>query len=284
MTKEKAQPGDRIAKVMARAGLCSRRDAEKWIALGRVSINGKVLEAPGVTVKPGDDVRVDGQPLPTADRARLWRFHKPKGLVTTHKDEKGRTTVFEVLPSHLPRVVSIGRLDLTSEGLLLLTNDGGLARELEHPSRGWVRRYRVRVHGRVENSTLARLKRGVTVDGVRYGPIDAAIDSTMADGQEKNKGGSKANTWVTVALSEGKNREVRKVMEFLGLTVNRLIRVSYGPFQLGKLEIGGLEEVPAHVARQQLGGATPTGFNLKRKRAKDGPTAKKRDEKTSDET
>ena len=181
--KKSAEAGDRIAKVMARAGLCSRRDAEKWILLGRVAINGKVLESPAVTVKPGDDVRVDGQALPTPDRARLWRFHKPKGLVTTHKDEKGRTTVFEVLPSHLPRVVSIGRLDLTSEGLLLLTNDGGLARELEHPSRGCVRRYRVRVHGRVENSTLARLKRGVTVEGVRYGPIDAAIDSTMADGQ-----------------------------------------------------------------------------------------------------
>ena len=282
--KKAAQTGDRIAKVMARAGLCSRRDAEKWIVLGRVSINGKALDTPAVTVKPDDDVRVDGQPLPTADRARLWRFHKPKGLVTTHKDEKGRTTVFEVLPTHLPRVVSVGRLDLTSEGLLLLTNDGGLARELEHPSRGWVRRYRVRVHGRVENSTLARLKRGVTVEGVRYGPIDAAIDSAMADGFEKNKGGSKANTWVTVALSEGKNREVRKVMEFLDLTVNRLIRVSYGPFQLGKLEPGGLEEVPAHVVRQQLGGATPTGFGLKRKRAKDGDTAKKRDEKTPDET
>ena len=260
--EKETEKGDRIAKVMARAGLCSRRDAERWIAAGRVSLNGKILETPAVTVRPGDDVIVDGQPLPTPDRARLWRFHKPKGLVTTHKDEKGRTTVFEVLPDNLPRVVSIGRLDLTSEGLLLLTNDGALAREMEHPSRGWVRRYRVRVHGRVDAGMLARLKKGVTVEGVRYGPIDAAIDKTEA----KESAVSKANTWVTVALSEGKNREVRKVMEFLGLTVNRLIRVAYGPFQLGKLEPGTLEEVPGQVVRQQLGGQSPSGLDLKRKR------------------
>lgn len=259
MTDDK---GDRIAKVMARAGLCSRRDAEKWIAAGRVSLNGKVLETPAQVVRAGDDVRVDGKPLPTADRARLWRFHKPKGLVTTHKDEKGRTTVFDVLPPDLPRVVSVGRLDLTSEGLLLLTNDGALARELEHPSRGWVRRYRVRVHGRVDEKMLGRLKKGVTVEGVRYGAIDAAIDKVEGAGKSL-----KSNTWVTVALTEGKNREVRKVMEFLGLTVNRLIRVSYGPFQLGKLEPGELEEVPAQVVRQQLGAAAPAGLNLKRKRA-----------------
>jgi len=251
---------------MARAGLCSRRDAEKWISAGRVMLNGKVLDTPAVTVKPGDDVRVDGQPMPTADRARLWRFHKPKGLVTTHKDEKGRTTVFDVLPPDLPRVVSVGRLDLTSEGLLLLTNDGALAREMEHPSRGWVRRYRVRVHGRVDASMLARLKKGVTVEGVRYGPIDASIDT--GEGLEK-KSLSKSNSWVTVALSEGKNREVRKVMEHLGLTVNRLIRVAYGPFQLGKLEPGVLEEVPGQVVRQQLGKGAPTGLNLKRQRPTD---------------
>jgi 23S rRNA pseudouridine2605 synthase len=267
---EKKQPddkGERIAKVMARAGLCSRRDAEKWIAAGRVSLNGKILETPAVTVRDSDDVRVDGQPLPTADRSRLWRFHKPKGLVTTHKDEKGRTTVFDVLPPDMPRVVSIGRLDLTSEGLLLLTNDGALAREMEHPSRGWVRRYRVRVHGRVDNAQLARLKKGVTVDGVRYSPIDAQRDTTPEgkDG-EKSRTTSKANTWVTVALAEGKNREVRKVMEFIGLTVNRLIRVAYGPFQLGKLEPGVIEEVPRHVVRQQLGAATPQGINKKRQR------------------
>ncbi len=262
--KPDEEKGDRIAKVMARAGLCSRRDAEKWIAAGRVSLNGKVLETPAVVVRENDIVVVDGQPIPTADRARLWRFHKPKGLVTTNKDEKGRTTVFDVLPPELPRVVSIGRLDLTSEGLLLLTNDGTLAREMEHPSRGWVRRYRVRVHGRVDNAQLARLKKGVTVDGVRYSPIEALVDKTMVDGKEKNT--SKSNTWVTVALSEGKNREVRKVMEYLGLTVNRLIRVSYGPFQLGKLEPGVLEEVPRHVVRQQLGAAAPSGLNKKRQR------------------
>jgi 23S rRNA pseudouridine2605 synthase len=277
-TKDKDEKGDRIAKVMARAGLCSRRDAEKWIALGRVSVNGVTLKTPAVVVRDDDDVRVDGKQLPTADRARLWRFHKPKGLITTHKDEKGRTTVFEVLPPNMPRVVSVGRLDLTSEGLLLLTNDGTLARELEHPSRGWVRRYRVRVHGRVDDKSLARLKNGVTVDGVRYGPIDAHVDKAPEGEKTTSKSASKSNTWVTVALTEGKNREVRKVMEFIGLTVNRLIRVSYGPFQLGKLDTGGLEEVPAHVVRQQLGTATPAGLSRKRQRNEKAPdkNAKKR--------
>jgi 23S rRNA pseudouridine2605 synthase len=259
MTEPDAK-GERIAKVMARAGLCSRRDAEKWIGEGRVTLNGEILKTPAVTVRDEDVITVDGEPLPTADRARLWRFHKPKGLVTTHKDDKGRQTVFDVLPPHLPRVVSVGRLDLTSEGLLLLTNDGAMARELEHPSRGWVRRYRVRVHGRVDAALLARLKKGVTVDGVRYGPIEAALDSAT----NPEKGAAKSNVWVSVALSEGKNREVRKVMEYLGLTVNRLIRVSYGPFQLGKLEPGLVEEVPRHVVRQQLGAATPAGFERKR--------------------
>lgn len=259
--------GDRIAKVMARAGLCSRRDAEKWIAAGRVSVNGEILKTPAITVRDSDKIRVDDKPLPTADRARLWRFHKPKGLITTHKDEKGRTTVFDVLPPEMPRVISIGRLDFTSEGLLLLTNDGALAREMEHPSRGWVRRYRVRVHGRVDNALLARLKAGVTVEGVRYGPIDAHID-TAPDGEKGaiKSSPSKSNSWVTVALTEGKNREVRKVMEYLGLTVNRLIRVSYGPFQLGKLDAGVLEEVPAQVVRQQLGQSAPSGLNKKRQR------------------
>ncbi len=250
-------PGERIAKVMARAGLCSRRDAEKWIAAGRVSVNGTVLTSPAINVQDSDDVRVDNEQLPVADRARLWRFFKPKGLVTTHKDEKGRTTVFEVLPPDLPRVISVGRLDLNSEGLLLLTNDGDLARELEHPSRGWVRRYRVRVYGRVEDRTLALLKKGVTVDGVRYGSIEATRD---------NDGPSKSNVWLTVGLTEGKNREIRKVMEHLDLQVTRLIRVSYGPFQLGNLEEGFLEEVPGHVMRQQLGDAAPKGLNKKRQR------------------
>ena len=268
------EKGERIAKVMARAGLCSRRDAERWIALGRVSLNGKVLDTPAQVVRSDDDVRVDGKPLPSVDRARLWRFHKPKGLVTTHKDERGRTTVFDVLPPDMPRVVSIGRLDLTSEGLLLLTNDGALARAMELPERGWVRRYRVRVHGRVDDKMLARLKKGVTVDGVRYGSIDATIDKV--EGADKPL--SKSNTWVTVSLSEGKNREVRKVMEFLGLTVNRLIRVSYGPFQLGKLEPGVIEEVPSQVVRQQLGNAAPAGLNIKRKRAQREPKTRDAEE------
>ncbi len=282
-TKNDMEKGDRIAKVMARAGLCSRRDAEKWIALGRVSINGQILKTPAVVVRPGDDVRVDGTQLPTADRARVWRFHKPKGLITTHKDEKGRTTVFEVLPDTMPRVVSVGRLDLTSEGLLLLTNDGALARELEHPSRGWVRRYRVRVHGRVDDKGLARLKNGVTVDGVRYGPIDAHVDKAPEGEKTTSKSASKSNTWVTVALTEGKNREVRKVMEFIGLTVNRLIRVSYGPFQLGKLDIGGLEEVPAQVVRQQLGTTAGAGLNKKRQR-NEKASGKDRKKTESDES
>lgn len=262
MSPPAAEKGERIAKVMARAGLCSRRDAEKWIAAGRVSVNGEMLTSPARTVTEDDDVRVDGEALPVADRARLWRFHKPTGLVTTHKDEKGRPTVFEALPPDLPRVVSVGRLDLNSEGLLLLTNDGDLARELELPARGWMRRYRVRVHGRVDAAMLARLKTGVTVEGVRYGPIAASLDSDKDPG----KGPAKSNVWVTVALAEGKNREVRKVMAHLGLQVTRLIRVAYGPFQLGKLEVGALEEVPGHVVKQQLGAAAPKGLARKRQR------------------
>ena len=185
----------------------------------------------------------------------MWRFHKPKGLVTTHKDEKGRTTVFENLPPDLPRVVSVGRLDINSEGLLLLTNDGALARALEHPSRGWVRRYRVRVHGRPDPKPLAKLKNGITVEGVRYGPIIAAIDETK-EGAAKT---GKRNVWLSMALSEGKNREVRKVLAHLGLSVTRLIRVSYGPFQLGKLEEGGVEEIAGQVVREQLGVARLRG-------------------------
>lgn len=253
-----APKGERIAKIMARAGLCSRRDAEKWIAAGRVSVNGEKLKTPAVVIGPNDQVVVDGEPLPQADRARVWRFHKPKGLVTTHKDEKGRTTVFEVLPPEMPRVVSVGRLDITSEGLLLLTNDGEIARTLEHPSRGWVRRYRARVYGRPDAKLLAPLEQGVTVEGVRYGPITATIDET--------EGPTKSNVWISISLSEGKNREVRKVLAHIGLTVTRLIRVSYGPFQLGKLEPGGIEEIPAQVVRQQLGAGAPSGLAKKRKR------------------
>ena len=255
---EKADKGERIAKVMARAGLCSRRDAEKWIAAGRVKVNGEMLESPAVVVGPKDEIVVDGEPLPQADRTRVWRFHKPKGLVTTHKDEKGRTTVFEVLPPDMPRVVSVGRLDINSEGLLLLTNDGEVARTLEHPSRGWVRRYRARVYGRPDARLLASIKDGVTVDGVHYGPIDATLDG--------GEGAAKSNVWITLALSEGKNREVRKVLAHLGLTVTRLIRVAYGPFQLGKLEPGVLEEIPAQVVKSQLGAGAPSGLSKKRNR------------------
>ncbi|MGE3333727.1 MAG: pseudouridine synthase [Rhodospirillaceae bacterium] len=260
--EDAAGKGERIAKVMARAGLCSRRDAEKWITAGRVTVNGEVLKTPARTVTADDDVFVDGERLPVADRARLWRFHKPVGLVTTHKDEKGRSTVFDSLPPEMPRVVSVGRLDLNSEGLLLLTNDGDLARELELPARGWARRYRVRVHGRVDTKMLERLKNGVTVEGVRYGEIIATLDGAT----DPTKGPAKSNVWISVSLTEGKNREIRKVMAFLGLSVTRLIRVSYGPFQLGKLEPGRVEEVPGHVVRQQLGNAAPKGLSLKRKR------------------
>lgn len=238
-----SETGERIAKVMARAGLCSRREAERWIAEGRVAVNGRVLESPAVLVTETDDVRVDGKPLAAPERTRLWRYHKPAGLVTTHRDEKGRKTVFEALPPTLPRVISVGRLDLNSEGLLLLTNDGALARRLELPATGWVRRYRVRVHGKPDPAALAALAEGIAIDGVAYGPIDAKLDRTQG-----------SNAWVTVALREGKNREVRRVFEHLALPVTRLIRVAYGPFQLGALPRGAVEEVPGKVLKEQLGG------------------------------
>jgi 23S rRNA pseudouridine2605 synthase len=237
-----APEGERIAKVMARAGLCSRRDAEAWIAEGRVSVNGKKLQSPAINVQPHDDVRVDGKPLPEAEKTRLFRYHKPRGLVTTAKDPEGRPTVFENLPDNLPRVISVGRLDLNSEGLLLLTNDGELARKLELPATGWVRRYRVRVNGRIDPASLTRLAEGIEVEGVRYGAIEAILD--------RQQGG---NAWLTMSLTEGKNREIRKVCAFFGWTVSRLIRLSYGPFQLGHLERGEIEEVPGKVLRDQLG-------------------------------
>lgn len=262
--------GERIAKILARAGLCSRRDAERWIAEGRVSVDGKVLDSPAVTVTEASDVRVDGKPIPQPERARLWRYHKPAGLVTTHRDEKGRPTIFESLPADLPRVISIGRLDLTSEGLLLLTNDGALARRLELPSTGWVRRYKVRVHGAVEPERLAALARGVTVDGVSYGPIRAEMDRQQG-----------SNAWLTVALREGKNREIRRVLEHLGYSVTRLIRLAYGPFQLGALPRGEVEEVPKKVLADQLGtgggatsGAGGDGNNKARPKKKPPARAK----------
>ena len=237
-----AEKGERIAKLLARAGLCSRRDAERWIAEGRVAVGGTVLTSPAVNVTADDDIRVDGKLVPAAAPARLWRYHKPAGLLTTHRDDRGRPTLFEKLPKDLPRLVSVGRLDLTSEGLLLLTNDGALARELELPARGWVRRYKVRVHGVPDPERLAALERGVRVGGIAYGPIRAAL--------ERQQG---SNAWLTVSLSEGKNREVRRVMEHLGLTVTRLIRLAYGPFQLGHLPRGEVDEVPRRVVAEQLG-------------------------------
>ena len=236
-----ADGGERIAKRLARAGLCSRRDAERWIAEGRVAVNSRVLDSPACVVRSGDVVQVDGKVIPEPEPARLWRYHKPSGLVTTARDEKGRETVFDRLPPDLPRVVSIGRLDLTTEGLLLLTNDGELARFLELPATGWTRRYRVRVFGEVDERQLAALEKGPTIEGVKYGPIEAALDRIQG-----------RNAWLTVSLKEGKNREIRKVMESLGLQVNRLIRVAYGPFQLGKLEEGAVEEVPKRVVREQI--------------------------------
>jgi 23S rRNA pseudouridine2605 synthase len=233
--------GERVAKFLARAGVCSRRDAERLIAEGRVKLNGKVLDTPAVKVTAQDKVSVDGRPIGAAEPTRLWRFHKPTGLVTTHRDPAGRATVFEHLPGDMPRVISVGRLDLTSEGLLLLTNDGALARRLELPSNGWLRRYRARAFGRVEQAELDTLKDGVTVEGVRYGPIDARLERAAA------------NSWITLSLSEGKNREVRRVLEALGLKVNRLIRIAYGPFQLGTLAPGAVEEIPRKMLKEQLG-------------------------------
>ncbi|MCA8928225.1 MAG: rRNA pseudouridine synthase [Alphaproteobacteria bacterium] len=234
--------GERIAKRLARAGLCSRREAERWIEAGRVAVGGKVLTSAAVNVSETDVITVDGQPIPSAEPARLWRYHKPSGLVTTNRDPEGRPTVFDRLPPELPRVMTVGRLDLTSEGLLLLTNDGALARELELPSRGWLRRYRVRAHGQIDPARLAQLEKGPVVDGVRYGPIQATLD--------EQKG---SNAWITVALREGKNREIRRVMQWLGYPVSRLIRTAYGPFQLGKLPRGAVEEVGRKALRDQLG-------------------------------
>jgi 23S rRNA pseudouridine2605 synthase len=255
ITPDRAAP-ERIAKIMARAGLCSRRDAERWIAEGRVAVDGTVLTSPAVTVTAENEVRVDGQPLPGAERARLWRYHKPSGLVTTHRDEKGRPTVFGALPTDLPRLISIGRLDLGSEGLLLLTNDGALARRLELPATGWVRRYKVRVHGFVDPARLAALARGTTVDGIAYGPIRAQLDRQQG-----------SNAWVTLSLQEGKNREVRRVLDHLGYPVTRLIRLAYGPFQLGHLAKGAIEEVPKKVLAEQLGKGDAAGeVNAHRRR------------------
>lgn len=234
--------GERIAKFLARAGVASRRESERLIEQGIVTVDGRVLTTPAFKVTPEMDVRVDGARVGAKAPTRLWRYHKPKGLVTTHRDPEGRSTVFEAVATRLPRVISVGRLDLTTEGLLLLTNDGALARLLELPSTGWTRRYRVRAYGRIAQKELDALAEGVDVDGVRYGPIRATLDQTQG-----------GNQWITMSITEGKNREVRRIMEYLGLRVNRLIRIAYGPFQLGALKEDGIEEVPGKQLKEQLG-------------------------------
>ena len=236
--------GERIAKVMARAGLCSRRDAEEWIAAGRVAVNGKPIASPAVNVSGRDRITVDGKPMPRRERTRLFLYNKPAGLVTTNADPQGRPTVFDALPKELPRLMSVGRLDIGTEGLLLLTNDGGLARVLELPDTQWLRRYRVRAHGRVTQTELDRLRDGISIDGVNYGPIEATLDREQG-----------ANVWLSFAIREGKNREVRNVLGHLGLQVNRLIRVAFGPFDLGELRDGATAEVETPALREQLGEA-----------------------------
>jgi len=248
MTKPSAASpaaGERLAKRIARAGLCSRREAERWIEAGRVAIDGKIVESPAVNVDGKTRVTVDGNPLPKAAGARLWRYHKPKGLVTTHRDPQGRPTVFASLPSDLPRVISVGRLDLNSEGLLLLTNDGALARHLERPATGLERQYRVRAYGRLAPGALARIANGISINKVRYGPIAARLEKSQS-----------TNLWLRVTLTEGKNREIRNVLEYLGLQVNRLIRTAYGPFQLGELPPGALREVPARAIAEWVKGSS----------------------------
>ena len=237
---------ERIAKRIARAGICSRREAEALILAGRVKLNGKILDTAACIVTAKDRIEIDDKRIPTAAPARLWRYYKPRGLVVSNRDEKGRDTIFDHLPDSLPRVISIGRLDLDSEGLLLLTNDGDLARHLELPSTGWTRKYRVRVRGLVDPLKLDNLSDGVTIDGIHYDEVLARLDNQMP-----------SNAWLTIAIKEGKNREIRYIMEYLGYPVSRLIRLSYGPFSLGNLEVGNVREVKTNVLAEQLGLARP---------------------------
>jgi len=239
---EPAKDGERIAKRLARAGLCSRRDAERWIAAGRVKVDGEVLTTPACVVTEKSRIEVDGKPLPEAERPRLWRYHKPPGEIVTARDPQGRKTIFDSLPKSMPRTIAIGRLDFMSEGLLLLTNDGGLARRLELPANGWIRQYRARVHGEVAAERLAALAKGITVEGVHYGPIKASLDRQQ-----------RTNAWLNIALSEGKNREVRRVLAHLDLPVVRLIRTAFGPFHLGDLERGAVQEMPTQALDNLLG-------------------------------
>jgi len=234
--------GDRIAKVLARAGVASRREAERMIEAGRVAVNGRILISPAFNVTPEDRITVDTQPIAEAEETRLWLYHKPTGLVSTNSDEQGRDTIFDHMPAELPRVLTVGRLDLNSEGLLLLTNDGALKRKLELPSTGWLRKYRVRVKGAPNEKSLEPLRKGIVIDRERFQPMIVTIDRQQG-----------ANAWLTIGIREGKNREIRRAMDYVGLTVNRLIRVSYGPFQLGELKTGQVEEIRRKIVRDQLG-------------------------------
>jgi 23S rRNA pseudouridine2605 synthase len=237
--------GDRIAKVLSRAGIASRREAERMIAEGRVTVNGKVIDSPALNIIGGARITVDGKDVGEPDPPRIWLYHKPAGLVTTERDEKDRATVFASLPEEMPRVMSVGRLDINSEGLLILTNDGELKRKLELPSTGWLRRYRVRIKGSASEASLDKLRAGITVEGINYQPMTVTFDRQQG-----------ANAWLTISIREGKNREIRRAMEYIGATVNRLIRVSYGPFQLGSLPQGEVEELKQRVVRDQLGLST----------------------------
>ncbi len=249
---EKKHEGERIAKRLSRAGVASRREVERMIEAGRVSVNGKVLESPALNVLPSDRILVDNKPVAVAEPARLWRYYKPKGLVSTNNDEKGRETIFDRLPDDLPRVMTVGRLDLNSEGLLLLTNDGELKRRLELPSTGWVRKYRVRINGYPTNETLEPLRKGVTIEGERFQPMSVVLDRQQG-----------ANAWLTIGLREGRNREIRRAIESLGMTVNRLIRISYGPFQLAEMKLGEVDEIRPKVLRDQLGIERPAPVERK---------------------
>ena len=234
---------ERLAKFMARSGVCSRRNAEELIKQKRVTVNGEIVDTPAFNVEGNEKILLDGERLPEMEQTRLWLYHKPAGLLTTHKDTEARATVFDHLPAGLPRVISVGRLDLNSEGLLLLTNNGELSRKLELPENGWSRRYKVRVHGFVNKKKLEDLAKGTVVDGINYGPVRAEFESQNG-----------TNSWLIVTLNEGKNREIRKLMKSIGLEVARLIRLSYGPFQLGSLKKGEVREVPQKVLKEQLGG------------------------------